>query len=170
MLSYAPGTVKCSASTDLVLTLVQYCQALILSPYYQFGNGYMERLSWWLKTHTGVGTQLELQTCAMIHSSTDSERGQVCQVGCARGTRLVQGPWLLHTGPVLPSVLTTPLMSLEGLELFCFCAFYLTTVASCAETECLALYCFHCILIWSGAHLLPGRRMGIQNCSCPYEP
>ena len=94
----------------------------------------MERLSWWLKTHTGVGTQLELQTCAMIHSSTDSERGQVCQVGCARGTRLVQGPWLLHTGPVLPSVVTTPLMSLEGPELFCFCAFFPTTVASWAET------------------------------------
>lgn len=36
------------------------CQALYrLSPYYQFGNGYLERLNWWLKTHhSGVGTQL----------------------------------------------------------------------------------------------------------------
>ena len=171
MLSYAQGTVKCSADTDLVLTSVPCCQALYrLSPYYQFGNGYMEILSWWLKTHSGVGTQLSSSRPMLWYTPPLTLRGQVCQVGCARGTRLVQGPWLLHTGPVLPSALTTPLTSLEGLVLFCFCAFYPTAAAAWAEAECLALYCFHCVLIWSRAHLPPGGRMGIQNSSYLSEP
>ena len=116
MLSYAPGRVKCSADTDLVLTSVPGCQALYRpSPYYQFENGYMERLNWRLKTHSGVGTQFSSSRPTLWYTPPLTLRGQVCQVGCAQGTRLVQGPWLLHSGPVLPSALTTPLTSPEGL-------------------------------------------------------
>lgn len=144
--------VKCSAGTDLVLTSVPCCQALYrLSPYYQFGNGYMERVSWWLKTHSGVGNwAFQLQTYAMIHSSTDSERGQYARwavlggLGWSRAhgsSTLVlfsRQPWPLSSRP------------LKGLGSLLLCL--LSHNSRCLSWDSV-WFCtvFHCVLIWSRA-------------------
>ena len=160
MLSYAQGTVKCSADTDLVLTSVPCCQALYgLSPYYQFGNGYMERLNWRLKTHSGVGTQLSRSRPVIWYTPPLTLEGKYARWAVLGGLG-----WSRAHGSstlVLSSHQPWPLPShpLKG------CAFYPTAAPAWAEAECLVLYCFHCVLTWSRAHLPPGGRMGIQNCS-----
>ena len=96
----------------VVRSYVCICKVLWLSPFYHFGNGYVESLSWLLKTQTGIGTQLSRsRPVPQIRSYIDSlKEGKCWYVGYACGTRLVQLylPRLIHTPPVLQSHQSLP--------------------------------------------------------------